>query len=301
MLAEHIAPPSRHWDRLDTVGASEIGQCARRVWYVKHEEPHEESGWGFKERGHHVERWVIERLRAAHVPIEHAGDDQRTLSDGFLSATPDGRLGRVSFDVKSFDPRKTRLPEEAHIFQVRLGARLDSDADQALLVYVNASDFQDIQEFGPWPELSDDEYDGAKQRARTIMTAHSPEAFLREGKFDSECTRWSCPFQAQCLGEAIEGGGKLSPEDQTRLEDLQAKYRAISADQETAEREANRIKEQFREILRAADVKSATGIGNVSRRGGRASLDTEAMERDGIDLAPYRKTGVDFDAITIRK
>ena len=294
MLAEHIAPPARYWDRLDTVGASEIGQCARRIWYVKHEEPHEESGWGFKERGHHVERWVIERLRAAHVPIEHAGDNQRTLSDGFLSATPDGRIDRTSFDVKSFDPRKTRLPEEAHIFQVRLGARLDPDADHGILVYVNASDFEDIREFGPWPQLNDEEYEGARVRARTIITATTPDTFLREGKFDDECKRYSCPFQEQCLGEKIEGRGKLSKEDEARIADIQARYKA-------AERDANRLKEEFRETLRAADVRSVNGVGNVSRRSGRESLDTEAMERDGIDLAPYRKTGVDYDAITIRK
>ena len=158
-------------------------QARKRTSYLKHNTPEDDGydeSWGMMERGHWVEAWVVSRLKANGAPVHETGDDQVTRSDGFLSSTADGWFPHrglsknVSLDVKSFDPRKTNLPEPQHIIQTRLGAKLNPMTDYSMLIYVNASDFQDQIEFGPYPELTDDELASLKARARDIMSK-SPE------------------------------------------------------------------------------------------------------------------------------
>lgn len=303
MLKEYLTPKAQDWDRSNTVGASEIGSCARRVWYSKHDaepDPEWSDHWGFKVRGHIVEAWAVDTMLANGLNIIECGGDQITHTDGFLSATPDGYLPDedTTIDIKSFDPRKSRLPEEQHIQQVRLGARLRG-ARQGMLIYINASDFQDQREFGPWPGFDDDEFADAKARARTILAGPSVDAFMREGKFNEECDRFDCAFKVRCLGTAITGQGQLSERDKSELERLRGLYKEADVEAKAAKTDQNRIKESIREILRAADVKSAPGLARVSRSNGRSKLDTEAMERAGIDLAPFRSNGTPFDSVTV--
>ena len=303
MLAEHLVPQAVEWDRSNTVGASEIGACARRTWYSKHDtpaDPNWQDSWGFKERGHVVEAWAVKTLLANSVNMIECGDEQITHTDGFLSATPDGYLPNedTTLDIKSFDPRKSKLPEEQHIQQVRLGARLRG-AKQGVLLYINASDYEDRKEFGPWLAFDDDELADCKARARAILTNPSADAFMREGKFADECGRFDCPFQVTCLGAAITGAGELSDRDKLEIDRLRGLYHEARAQADTAKTDQNRIKESIREIFRAADVRSAPGRARISRSNGRTKLDTEAMERAGIDLTPFRSNGNPFDSVTV--
>lgn len=302
MLTQYLTETIRDWDRGDTVGASEIGQCARRVSYLKQEiTPDEgyEDSWGMKERGHWVEAWVVSRLRANGAPVVEAGEHQVTRSDGFFSATPDGRVDNVSFDVKSYDPRKSKFPEPAHVLQARIGARLNPATNTAMLIYVNASDFEEQQEFGPWPEIDDDELASLKARARNIIT-RPPEDHPREGFIAGDCSRLNCPFRQRCIGEEIQGKGSIGADEQAELAKIQAEHEAAKKRLEAAERDKRHLQERVRQIFRACDVCKVSGIASISRQS-RESLDTKAMERDGIDLALYRKEGTPFDVITIRK
>jgi hypothetical protein len=84
-------------DRQQSVGASEVGRCAREVYFIKNEgdpvygaprDPDAEQRWGATLRGTVIERelWVP-ALRAMHGDNLHfAGTEQRTLVKGFLSA-----------------------------------------------------------------------------------------------------------------------------------------------------------------------------------------------------------------------
>ena len=302
MLTEYLTETPREWDRSNTVGSSEIGQCARKIAYLKQGlEPDSdyEDSWGMKERGHWVEAWAVERFRANGADVHEAGDDQVTRSDGFFSATPDGYFDKTSFDIKSFDPRKSRLPEPAHILQARIGARLNPKTNQAILVYINASDFEDQMEFGPFPEITDDELASLKARAREIM-AKPADQHRREGFIAGDCSRLNCPFRERCIGDPIKNKGSLSSEDEGQLLKIQAEHAAVVERLETAERDKKQLQERVREIFQASDVKKMTNVASI-RRDARDSLDTEAMARDGIDLAPYRKEGKPFDVITIRK
>lgn len=90
-------------DRSMTVGASEVGMCARRVAFAKTmDEPGAavpvdedyEEGWGARERGDLIENALfVPAVRARFgASALYTGDEQRTFAKGFLSATPDGLL-----------------------------------------------------------------------------------------------------------------------------------------------------------------------------------------------------------------
>lgn len=293
MLAEHLTPRVTVWehDRSKTVGASEIGACARMVWYRKNGIAEEaEASWGFGERGKHVEQWVYDRLKAAKIRLRRK---QQTLISGHLSATLDGMLGKTVIDIKSFDPRKREVVEQKHLMQVQAQIGL-ADADAGLLLYVNASDYQDARERPVERDMT--AYQTLQDRARYIMT--SPVEPPREGKIagGDECRL--CPFQAACLGAPIEDKGKLNEADTAAV----AAARLMIQQAETAKADADgriaAMKEQIREILRAADVRRAPGLARISRSQ-RTTLDQEAMERAGIDLAPFRKSGRETETVTV--
>jgi hypothetical protein len=95
--------------RENTTGASEIGQCARKIFFVKTEADwlagqrdadHRES-WGATLRGRLFEDHVwVPALRARYGKrLLYAGDQQQTFSLGFLSATPDGLLVDMPADA----------------------------------------------------------------------------------------------------------------------------------------------------------------------------------------------------------
>ena len=135
-------------DRVNGVGASEIGQCARKVYFAKNagdrvygaaSDEDFESAWGAALRGRLLEDhfWVL-ALRARYGDkLLYAGEAQQTLTSDFLSATPDGLLvdqpraalaalgvpdiggdGSVVVECKSIDPR-ARLdePKPEHRYQ----------------------------------------------------------------------------------------------------------------------------------------------------------------------------------------
>jgi hypothetical protein len=291
MLVEHITPTDRPiGDRGNTVGASEIGHCARQVWYRKHDQPPErEDGWGFRERGHVVEAWLMERLRAADVPVQNV---QRQVSRGFLSCTVDWTLNSEPGDCKSFDPRKTRIPDPKHIIQSQVQSGLWG-APRGWLLYINASDFQDIREF----EVPAIDIASLEARAREIMTGPLPPPEGRIAGGD-ECEH--CLFQTACLGAPIEGKGKLSDESEAAVKLAADEARAQESKAETHRLRAAAARELVRDILRAADVKRAKGLARISRRQ-NTTLDYEAMERDGIDLARYRKPGRVSETVTLEQ
>jgi hypothetical protein len=217
-------------DRHLTVGASEVGQCARRVYWTKMEgevygaarNPEYVDSWGAARRGATFEDyfWVPAMRRAFGDKLLYAGDQQRTPVSEFLSATPDGLLvglprdalaalgvpdigaSELVVECKTADPR-TRLeqakPEHVYQAQVQLGLLRELTSHRpnfALISYVDASFWDNCLEFVVAfdPEV----YATAKQRARNIMLARSatelaPEGWVAGG---SECKY--CPFTQAC-------------------------------------------------------------------------------------------------------
>lgn len=292
MLAEYLKPTPRPLsdDRSQTVGASEIGQCARRTWFTKHgTEPEREVPTGYAERGHAVEAWAMEKLREAGAPIQSV---QRRFTSGFLSCTVDLTLHGEPVDLKSIDPRVTRLPKPAHVLQAQAQAGL-LGAARGHLCYIDCSDFGRVVEFSfdADPVL----FASLQTRAREIMTGPMPPPEGRIAGGD-ECEH--CPFWSACLGPPVDGKGHLAAGERAQLEELAEQVRAAKADAKAAEGRTAAAKEAIREILRAADVRSVPKLVRIHRTA-RTQLDTEALEAAGIDLTPYRRPGRVSEVVTV--
>lgn len=242
-------------DRHLTVGASEIGQCARRVYWTKMEgdpvygvarDPAYVDGWGAARRGATFEDyfWVPAMRRAFGDKLLYAGDRQQTLASDFLSATPDGLLiglprdalaalgvpdigagGELVVECKTADPR-TRLeqakPEHVYQAQVQLGLLRELTPHRpnfALIGYVDASFWDNVIEFVVAfdPAI----YATAKQRARNIMLARSAAELPAEGSIagGSECRY--CPFTIVCRqGGTGKTAAELDPQFVAEVGDL---------------------------------------------------------------------------------
>lgn len=208
-------------DRNMVMTASEAATCIRKLWYDKNAEPivgedgapvQEVQRWGFFERGHNVEAWIVQKLNDAGTPTQFTGEYQVSFMDGLLSGTPDGvalftgEAPRL-LEFKSMDPRtNTRfLPRSVHITQcqVNMGLLRDMlfpDMEGATLLYVNASDYQEMYEFDI--DFDPAVYQWAKDRAVELFSAESAEDLSPEGvlkpKATGGCTY--CTHTAMCSG-----------------------------------------------------------------------------------------------------
>ena len=98
-------------DRKQTMGASEVGQCARKVFWLKNEDdpehavprdPEYRDTWGARMRGTVYEACFWEPAMRARFRkrLHFAGKQQRTFNKGFLTATPDGMIWPLLVDEK---------------------------------------------------------------------------------------------------------------------------------------------------------------------------------------------------------
>lgn len=199
-------------DRTQFVSSSEIGKCAREIWFGKNLPLQEgKFKWGFAERGHGHEAWVVERLRSVPTEYEfkYMGDEQVSFYDGYQSGTPDGLWrtsdGNTLFEHKSIDPRTnmSKLPKPEHLLQVTQNMDLveaceDITIDGGLLAYSNASDFSTVTEF--WVDRHSptigEAMEALERRAETIMQATSAEDVEPEGIVSNGCMY--CAFKAEC-------------------------------------------------------------------------------------------------------
>lgn len=279
-------------DRAQTVGASEVGCCARMVYFTKNEgdtlygSPRDEGAvdrWGATMRGTGIEDTLWEpALRAAYGDrLIFAGKDQRTLVSGFLSATPDGLLDCVPIDAlahlgvpniesdclaaecKSADPRtKLDEPKPENVFQVHVQLGLIRELTPyqptyGLLSYIDASFWDVVHEF---PIKFDPEvFEEAKRRARDIMLARSPADLKAEGVIAGgrECNL--CSFTQACgAARAARVPEAAKPIDKALADSIVAlaadarAYRDTSADALLAAKEAE---EEVKALLVAAETR----------------------------------------------
>jgi CRISPR/Cas system-associated exonuclease Cas4 (RecB family) len=208
-------------DRTKYVTSSEIGYCARKVWFDKDAlrrsaySPQEgtssgaEEGddWGVMQRGHTAEAWLVEQLRrtALSPDLCHAGDDQVSFASGVQSGTPDGLIARHGtdvyvFEVKSIDPRTSvaNLPRAAHIAQVTQNCDLVDAAGFSvlggILVYIDASDYSKIYQYEI--PFDHDVADKLQDKAQTIMSAKDASELPAEGIYLDHCKY--CAHTGRC-------------------------------------------------------------------------------------------------------
>ena len=213
-------------DRSKFMTSSEAGNCERQIWFDKNEpvtrKPNSHE-WGFWERGHNVEAWVVAQLiaSAGAVKYTHLGKDQRSFYSGRQSGTPDGLAypsgGEWNVEIKSIDPRTNtkNLPKPNNILQCMqnmdlVSECLDTDIMGSKLVYVNASDYTKMYEWTVFPDGDTVSSKGVitehtgltlkdlEAKAHKIFDAKSAEEMKPEGIYNGGCTY--CKHTSRCSG-----------------------------------------------------------------------------------------------------
>jgi hypothetical protein len=328
-LAAYAAETTRLFEgRSNTIGASEIGQCARKTFFTKNESDwligaardadHEDS-WGAALRGRTFEDivWVPALRRRFGDRLLFAGADQRTFASGYLSATPDGLLVDMAADIltplgipdigdslvvecKTVDPR-TKLdearPEHAYqaIVQMGLFRKLTPHRpDYALISYTDASFWNEITEF---PVKFDSViFASAEARATLIQTAQSPEEIAPEGWITGGGECRYCPFTSACgrMRHAVPTAAaseQPDPQFVAEIADLARTAKQQRRDAEAGTVRLREIEHEIRERLRSRGLRRVVGDGvsvTWSPVKGRPSYDMPAI-REAAE-----KAGIDL-------
>lgn len=292
-------------DRNAVLTASENLRCLRELKFAK-TTPRESDKWGMAERGHAVEAWVVEQLRRAMLLPMFAGDQQRSFlhDESGLSGTPDGLVmvdGKwILLEFKSVDPRTNleamTAPKPQHAAQVQQNMWLlnmhDYTVDEAMVLYVDASDFQRHKQFNV-------AYDGGEtaQRAEiraAILFDTDVMDLPAEGLTNNGCTY--CAFKEECSAIQVAKGEKRKADKPSM---------PVFAPRGITEsvREYGSIKEQIKALEARADDLAAT-IKEYATGENQMVFDTAAYSvkvtevagRRTLDTAAYEKaTGVSAD------
>lgn len=327
LLHAYAATLNKTWahDRSKTVGASEIGQCARKVFFDKRGYPADADyvpSWGALLRGIVMEEayWapaLRQELPKIGLQLLFAGKEQETLFDGYLSATTDGLIvdpatGEcINIDCKTFDPRvSVSEGKPEHSFQTQVQAGLIRDKTkykptESILSYINASFWDDIRE--PRIQFSPRIYKAAQIRAEQIMTATDPLELPPEGKMagGDECKY--CAWASRCAEVTVAGVPKADSKlDEDAVHELWM-LRNIERHWATEEEECGKAHaeatEAIKKFLRENNTRKYQGDGwSVSYYSisGREMLDIQAVEAAGIDLSKFKKTGKQAEVLRVK-
>lgn len=324
-------------DRSQTVGASEIGQCARKVFWLKNEsdpahaaprDPDYKDTWGARERGTVFENSFWEpALRAQFGErLLFAGSEQRTFVSGFLSATPDGLLtgltsdeiapgsgSEVMTECKTADPRTNLAEAKAeNVYQTHVQMGIVRDQTQyrpthSILSYTDASFWSEGKEFiVPFDPAI---YKTAQDRAAQIMTATNaadlkPEGWIAGGR---ECDY--CPFTRACgiqRRSVPEGDAVADPQFVAEIADMARVAKTLEAEGKETETKLREVQQQIRDRLREKGIRRLVGNGvsvTWSAVKGRQSYDNkairEALAATGADIEQFSTVGEATDRLVI--
>jgi len=323
-------------DRSSTIGASEIGQCIRKVFWLKNEndsarraerDPEYTDSWGARMRGTVFEDAFWEpALRARFGDrLKFAGKTQFTFTDNFLSATPDGMIVDLTpeekaeigtdadccmVECKTADPRTNlTTAKSTNVFQTQVQMGLvrentDYRPTHSILSYTDASFWSDVKEF----VIKFDErvFETAKDRAMQIMTADSaaelkPEGWIAGG---SECNY--CPFTRPC-GIARRNlpfaDQPVDPQFKAEITDLANLLRAVEANRDSDETRLRELQDEIKNRLREKGVRKIPGVLTWSPVKGRSGYDNKAIATAaadaGVDIEQFKKQGEPTDKLVI--
>jgi hypothetical protein len=327
----------RAWatDRSQTVGASEVGQCARKVFWLKNEgdpkygaprDPEYQDSWGATARGSTYENHFWEpALRSVYGDrLLFAGADQQTFVSGFLSATPDGMLtqlqpgqvaegsgAEVMAECKTADPR-TNLTEakSENVYQTHIQMGLIRELTpykptHSILSYTDASFWNEVKEFViPFDEKI---FEAGKARAAMIMTATSaadlkPEGWIAGGRDCNYCpfTR-ACGIQRRSLPFAEQQ--PVDPQFAAEITDMARAIKQLESQRDHSDEQVRALQDEVRNRLREKGVRKIPGVLTWSAVKGRSSYDNKAIQaaatEAGIDLTQFEKVGEPTDRLVI--
>lgn len=339
----YVAAHQKTWqhDRSKSVGASEAFGCLRKSWFGKHaapKDPDYKDSWGAMERGNVIENafvapameWFMENQTKDAVLL-WAGDKQRTLIQGKLSATPDGlvvyadddalaeygipSLGGTecfNLEIKSIDPR-VNLKEEKAIHRgqtiVQMGltrATTKWKPNYAVIIYVDASFFDDIEIFVvPFDQKT---FDVAVDRAKAVFDVKDPSDIYPEGKIDGACEY--CPYKRECARvskQSTPTDGEANSQDtplpiMEEFERLVRAERVASSAKKAATTEHAEASERLKQWFRETGVRRAAIDGfraSISWIKGRKTLDVQSLRDAGVPVDDHMKEGEGHDRLNI--
>lgn len=328
-------------DRSQTVGASEVFDCLRKVFFKKRgaelgyeKDVDADVSWGATRRGDILENYFIVPALSQYLPqgakLLFAGDDQKTLFFKRNSATPDGLIVGLTSDalsglgipdiksdcvvieMKTIDPRVGLVEEKAiHHGQAQIQMGLIRDTtpykpNYAIVLYIDASFLDNIKPFVV--EFDENKWKAAQTRANTVWAHDKADDIRPEGKIDDGCK--FCEFKTACsiviTGKIPEAKKKYNYDDDAKeqVSGLVNEIKDLEVIIKDYEKNIEEMKSQIKDILQEQDTRK---MGDESfsvswyPQDGRETVDTKAMEADGIDLSPYKKRGNGFDVLRITK
>lgn len=336
-LHNYATATTKEWshDRSQTIGASEIGQCARKVFWLKNEgdarygaqrDPGYEDTWGARVRGTVMEDqfWFPAMQHQFGERLLFAGPDQRTLVSGFISATPDGLITElkagehltlpagtcVTAECKTADPRtnlteaKTENVYQTHIQMGLIRELTPWKPTHSILSYTDASFWNEVAEFViPFDPAV---FEAGRKRAAVVMTATDagelkPEGWIAGGR---ECEY--CPFTKACgitRRSVPETNAAADPQFAAEIADLAAVAKHFETTRDDSEEKLRSVQQDIRDRLRTKGIKKIPGIVNWSHVKGRVSYDNkairEALAATGADLTQFETVGEATDRLTI--
>lgn len=296
-------------DRADTVGASEVFDCLRKVWFRKvgakmgikqdPDDPENPNSWGAARRGdlleqHYVVPAVRNYLENLHgVKLRFGGKQQKTLFKGRNSATPDGLITGLEADalmdygipdigsdcivleIKSVDPRvNVEHAKDIHLGQVQQQMGLIHEKTNyrpvyAVILYVNASFLDQIT---PHIVRFDEEvWAAAQTRAGMVYDAQSAEVMLPEGRFMPRACAF-CEYTEACRDATIASiPGERSPKEKVPDEVI-AEMEPVALNLKALGEQRKAIEKAYEEAkVRAKDLLRRLGYKKLSARKGSNS------------------------------
>lgn len=340
IIDQYAASLNREWnyDRSKSVGASEIGQCARKTYWMKAEgtkrgvqrDPDWEDKYGARIRGTVMESAFWQPAMEARFGdnLLRSGDAQITLKLGNLSATPDALvinqprdamkdigvidIGSDCFmaECKTIDPRTNLIEAKAeNLFQVHVQLGLTRELTEYkpvfdLLSYMDASFWSEIIEYPV--EFDPEIYQAAKDRATVIMSAgHAselpPEGWIAGGK---ECS--FCPFVRPCGVErrsVPQNNVKATPQFVAEITDYCVEANRLETALEADQIRLRSIQQTIKDRLREKGVKRIQGVVNWYEVAGSTHYGSKAMRERltelGEDAEEFANVGNPSDRLVI--
>lgn len=302
-------------DRSQYMNASEADSCIRRQWYEKHDTEKGPVDWGYARRGSHGEKYLVESLRASNMPLELAGDEQKSFADRetMISATPDGVAllddGRYQFEFKTVDPRvnRSKLPRSGHVTQLRLGMALlnklyyrKEPIKAGILIYMDASNFNDITQHIITPEPGI--LERYAQRAKTILKVRAADTLDREGKATGECKL--CPFKQTCGVDFAPRPTQQSRGNRgSALDEFVKNYNSAKEAEDVAKSTKAAAGEAIKqELINRSTTELVVGPYHIVVKTikGRRSLNRKLIEQAGIDLSPFETEGAPSERLEVK-
>lgn len=335
-LNQYVTTQDKLWshDRTKSVGSSEIGQCARKVWYSKHDQAPDDDykdSWGARMRGTVMENvFYAPAMRARFGKnFLFGGDEQKTLIAGPLSATPDGiviglkkdalkHLGVRSIDneclaveCKTADPR-TNLSEakpqnlyQTHVQMGLIREQTKYKPHYALLSYIDASFWDQVIEFAV--PFSAKIYEAAKVRAKNIIEAKAATDFAPEGWIGGGAECKFCPFLKSCnivRRNLPYEDAPVDPQFKAEMEDMVTELARLEDHLDVQTVAVREQQQAIKDRLREKGVKKIPGVVQWSWVSGRSGYDNKAIQAAavaaGVDIEEFKTKGEPTDRLAFK-